>query len=51
MQGTLDFIGIILLVMLLFKDMSGKYELSKIREELNRIANYLKILKRNETRS
>lgn len=41
MQGTLEFIGLILLSMLLFKDMSGKYELSRIRKELNRIADYL----------
>ena len=41
MQGTFDFISLILLAMLLFKDMSGKYELSKIREELKRIADCL----------
>ena len=41
MQETLEFIVLILLAMLLFKDMSGKYELDRIREELNRIADYL----------
>ena len=46
MQGTLEFIGLILLAMILFKDMSGKYELSKIQEELNRIANHLEDIKK-----
>ena len=46
MQGTLEFIGLILLAMLLFEDMSGKYELGKIREELNRIANHLEGIKK-----
>lgn len=48
MQVTLEFIGLILLAMLLFKDMSGKYELSKIREELNRIANHLDGVEKDE---
>ena len=46
MQGTLEFIGLILLAMLLFKDMSGKYELGRIREELTRIANHLEDIKK-----
>ena len=46
MRGTFEFIGLILLAMLLFKDMSGKYELDKIREELNRIANNLEDIKK-----
>ena len=48
MQGTLDFIGLILLAMLLFKDMSGRFELSMIRKELKRIADHLEGKKRNE---
>lgn len=46
MQGALDFIGLILLAMLMLKDMSGKDELRKIREELNRIANHLEDIKK-----
>lgn len=46
MQRSLEFIGLILMAMLLFKDMSGEYELGKIREELNRIASHLEDIKK-----
>lgn len=46
MQKQLEFIGIILMAMLLFKDMSGECELGKIREELNRIASHLEDIKK-----
>ena len=39
---ALQMICFILLFLLLFKDMSGKDELRRIREELERIANELK---------
>ena len=39
---ALQMICFILLLLLLFKDMSGKDELRRIREELERIANELK---------
>ena len=40
--AMLQIIGFALVMMLLFKDMSGKDELRRIREELERIANELK---------
>ena len=41
-DATLQVIAIALFLLLLFKDMSGKDELRRIREELERIANELK---------
>lgn len=46
MERSLAFIGLILIAMLLFKDMSGEYELVQIREELNRIAKHLEDIKK-----
>ena len=46
MIGASDFIALILLAMLLFKDMSGRFELSMIRKELNRIANHLESIEK-----
>ena len=46
MIGASDFIALILLAMLLFKDMSGRFELSMIRKELKRIADYLEDIKK-----
>lgn len=46
MQRSLEFIGLILISMLLFKDMSGQYELGKIQEELHLIAKHLEDIKK-----
>lgn len=45
---ALQMICFILLFLLLFKDMSGKDELRRIREELERIANELKRREQDE---
>ena len=42
LNEALQMIIFLLLCLLLFKDMSGKDELRRIREELERIANELK---------
>lgn len=41
-DATLQVIAIALFLLLLFKDMSGQYQLRGIKEELNRIADALK---------